>query len=143
MPASDPEGARRREIQRDIKARVPGMGVYQIRNAINGKIYVGSSKNLEGTRTSRLFQLRMGKVPFSSSLQLDLNEYGAAAFEFSVLSVLDRPDPAENQDLSLAALELHWQRQLQPFGDRGYNSERAYRRKLEQLDQSGWGRDAS
>ena len=143
MPPEKPMEARRREIKREIKAKVPDMGVYRITNTINGKIYVGSSKNLEGTRTSRLFQLRMGKVPFSTALQQELNECGAAAFEFSVLSVLDRTDPEENLDLSLAALELHWQRQLQPFGDKGYNSERAYQRNMERLEQSGWGRDAS
>jgi len=45
MPPEKPMEARRREIKREIKAKVPDMGVYRITNTINGKIYVGSSKN--------------------------------------------------------------------------------------------------
>lgn len=45
------------------------MGIYQIRNMANGSIYIGSSTNLEGTRNSRPFQLRMGRIVFSRKLQ--------------------------------------------------------------------------
>lgn len=121
------------EIKRMYKQNRPDMGVYQIRNTANGKIYVGSSQNLEGTRNSRLFQLRMGKVVFSRELQKDLNEFGAGSFEFSVLSVLDKPEPGDNIEQSLAALELHWLEKLQPFGERGYNSAKAYQREMNRL----------
>jgi len=34
---------------------------------------------------------------------------------------------------SLAALELHWLEKLQPFGERGYNSAKAYQRDMSRL----------
>jgi hypothetical protein len=127
------QGTDRSEIKRLYKQNQPDMGVYQIRNRVNGRIYVGSSRNLEGTRNSRLFQLRMGKVVFSRELQKDLNEFGARSFEFSVLGVLERPEEGDNIEQSLAALELHWLEKLQPFGESGYNNVKAYQRDMNRL----------
>jgi hypothetical protein len=123
----------RTEIKRIYKQNRPAMGVYQIRNKINGRIYVGSSQNLEGTRNSRVFQLRMGKIVFSRELQKDLNEFGAESFDFSILGVLDKPEQWDNIEQSLTALELHWLEKLQPFGERGYNSAKAYQRNKNRL----------
>lgn len=107
----------------------PDMGVYQIRNKVNGRIYIDSSKNLEGTRTSRMFQLRMGKVVFNPELQKELNEFGANNFEFSVLEVLPKPKPGDNVEQLLTAMKLQWQEKLQPFGEKGYNSLKGYLRE--------------
>lgn len=135
-----PKGARqvkkvneRAEIKRIYKQSVPEMGVYQIRNKVSGKIYVERSKNLEGTRKSREFELRMGTIVFNRELQRDLKDLGAQSFEFTVLDVLARPEPADNIDRLLLALKLKWQEKLQPFGDRGYNSLKGFQRELEQL----------
>ncbi len=123
----------RREIKRTVKQNAPPMGVYQIRCRANGRVYVAGSRNLDGERNSRLFQLKMGKVVFSRELQKDLDEYGAKEFEFAALAVLDPPKRGEDVEAALAALELEWLERLQPFGEKGYNSERAYRRRLEGL----------
>ncbi len=109
------------------------MGIYQIKNKVNGKIYIDSSKNLEGTRNSRLFQLKMGKIVFNRELQKELNEFGADGFEFSVIDVLDDLEPGDNIDRMLASLELHWLDKLQPFGERGYNSLKGFQRNMGQL----------
>lgn len=121
----------RAEKKRLYKESTPEMGIYQIRNKANGKIFVESSPNLEGSRMSRLFQLRMGKAVFSRELQQDVSEFGAETFEFSVLAVLVAPERGEDGERSLAALELHWLEKLQPFGERGYNSLKKYQRELE------------
>src|SRR5512140_125971 len=42
--------SKRAEIKRIYKQNAPDMGVYQIRNRVNGRIYIDSSMNLEGTR---------------------------------------------------------------------------------------------
>ena len=123
----------RLDIKRIYKQSRPDMGVYLIRNKTNGRIYVGSSQNLEGTRNSRLFQLRMGKAVFSRELQKELNEYGAAYFEFTVLGVLDRQQVGDKAEQSLEALHLHWLEKLQPFGERGYNSAKAFQREMKRL----------
>ena len=128
---------RRKEIIRSYKETTPPMGVFQIRCTSNERLYVAASRNLEGERNSRLFQLRMGKIVFSPELQKDLQQYGADAFEFSVLAVLDPPQPGEDVELQLAALELQWLEKLQPFGERGYNNRRRFERDLERLRLSG------
>ena len=133
-----PKESKRADIKRLYKQNAPDMGIYQIKNRVNGRIYIDSSKNLEGTRNSRLFQLKMGKVVFSRELQKDLTEFGADNFEYSVLDVLDKPEPGDNVERLLAALELHWLEKLQPFGERGYNSAKAFQRNMVQLQhQSG------
>lgn len=126
------EKSRNSELKHMYKQNSPDMGIYQLRNTVNGKIYVGSSTNLPGTRTSRLFQIRMGKAVFSSSLQKELNEFGADKFEFEILDVLDKPEPG-TIDESLTALHLHWLEKTQPFGERGYNSAKAFERDLDKL----------
>lgn len=127
----------RSEAKRRYVESRPHGGVYQICNKINGRTYVGRCENLESTRTSRLFQLRMGKVPFSPELQKDLNQAGAEAFDFSVLATLDVTEQGGDVETSLAALHLHWLEKLQPFGERGYNSQRAFERELIKLRRQG------
>jgi DNA-binding HxlR family transcriptional regulator len=140
LPTSAREGSKtmqsssqRKELKRASKQQVADIGVYQIRNTANGKLYLGSSTNLAGERNSRLFQLKMGKVVFSRELQEDLTRHGAENFKFSVLAVLDPPKPGEDVARLLAELELSWLEQLQPFGERGYNSFKGYQRELERL----------
>jgi GIY-YIG catalytic domain len=123
----------RKEIIRTYKQNLPEMGIFQIRCTANGKIYVAASRNLEGERNSRLFQLKMGKVVFNRELQCDLEQYGAGKFEFSVLAVLNPPQPGENSEQQLAALETEWLEKLRPFDARGYNNEKAYLRNKERL----------
>jgi len=107
----------------------PDMGIYQIRNKANGRIYVDSSKNLDGTRSSRMFQLRMGKIVFNRELQKDLNAFGAESFEFSVLEVLPKPNPGDNVEHLLTTAKLRWQETLQPFDGNGYNSRKQFLRE--------------
>ena len=126
MPKSE-----RTEIKRAYKQNAPAMGVYQIRSKANGKLYVAASRNLEGERNSRLFQLRMGKIVFSRELQKDLERYGADNFEFSVLAVLEPQEPGVSIERALAGLELQWLEKLQPFGEHGYNNVAAYKRSAE------------
>jgi len=123
----------RAEIKRQYKESRPDMGVYQIRNKVNGKIYIDSSKNLEGTRTSRLFQLKMGKIVFNHELQKDLTSFGSEIFEFSIVDVLPTPEPGENVEQLLIGLKLHWIDKLQPFGDQGYNNRKGFEREQERL----------
>ena len=123
----------RREIKRAVKQSAAPMGIYQIRCQSNGRVYVAASRNLDGERNSRLFQLRMGKVVFSPELQKDLDVHGPKDFVFEVLAELAPPKPGVDPERALAGLELEWLERLQPFGAKGYNSERKYRRERERL----------
>ncbi|MCM0081897.1 metalloregulator ArsR/SmtB family transcription factor [Geomonas sp. Red32] len=141
VPLPQPKGDKevnqqeqRAAVKRLHKQNVPGMGIYQLRNTANGRIYIDSSNNLESTRKSRMFQLRMGKVVFSHELQDDLNRYGADSFEFGVLEVLSDLRPGANVDRELLALKLRWQDKLHPFGDQGYNSLKGFERERKQIN---------
>ncbi|HKK00780.1 MAG TPA: metalloregulator ArsR/SmtB family transcription factor [Desulfuromonadales bacterium] len=127
----------RADIKRSYKQSAPPMGVYQILSKANGKIYVAASRNLEGERNSRLFQLKMGKIVFSRELQKDLERYGAGNFEFSVLAVLEPQEPGTSVERALADLELQWLEKLRPFGERGYNNVRAFKRNAERRQSQG------
>lgn len=87
-------------------------GVYQIRNKITGKVYIGSTKHLTDRWNEHLVLLRSGKH-HSPHLQASWNLHGGDAFEFSVLEKV----PGED----LLKVEQCYLDTLQPFGDRGYN----------------------
>jgi len=59
-------------------------GVYQIKNAINGKLYIGSSNQVERRFYLHKWDLKRGKH-HSITLQRSWDKYGEDAFLFSVL----------------------------------------------------------
>ena len=50
----------KKELKKQYKQAIQPMGVYQIKNKKNGKIYIGSTKNLMGKINSHKFQLKNG-----------------------------------------------------------------------------------
>jgi len=97
------------------------MGVFQIRNKINKKLFIDSSINVPGRINRHKFALGANSHA-SKSLQADWNELGSDAFEFEVLEPLEpRDDPNYNYKADLEILEDLWLEKLKPFGDRGYN----------------------
>jgi hypothetical protein len=99
------------------------MGVYCIRNTVNGKLLVGKSTDLPSILNRQRGQLRLGSHP-NPTLQKDLIEYGAEAFEVEVLDTLELPDQADyDASTDLRTLEQMWLEKLSPFGNRGYNPE--------------------
>ena len=95
------------------------MGVFQIRNLQNEKVFVGSSLNLDGILNRHKFALAAGSHQ-NESLQKDWNESGAENFAFEILETLE---PRENLDgkRELAFLEDLWLEKLEPYGEQGYN----------------------
>lgn len=125
---SVPLAAKPAPSRRLMTVAPPRAGVYQLHNAVNGKLYIDSSVNVDGTRTSKLFQLKMGKAVFNRALQHDLKEHGASAFTFSVLEVLPEVTPEELLERRLLVLKTQWLERLQPFGDKGYNNRKGFER---------------
>ena len=113
----------KKALLREYKETPRPMGVYQIRNTVNGKLLVGTSVNLTAILNRHRAALRMGSHQ-NRELQKDWAEFGAEAFEFEVLDTLtppERPDYKPSDDLR--ALEELWLDKLSPFGERGYNPE--------------------
>jgi len=63
-------------------------GVYEIRNTVNNKWYVGSSRNIKSRWATHKYSLRKGRHG-NPHLQNAWNKYGEDAFEFNVLLICD------------------------------------------------------
>ena len=113
----------RKDIKREYKERKKPAGVFQVKNIANGKVLLGSSLNLEGPLNSHKFMLTIGKHR-NEALQTDWNTYGPDKFVFEILEVVkEKDDPDFNLGDELTLLEQIWLEKLQPFGDRGYNTD--------------------
>lgn len=111
----------KKELKKKYKQTLPPMGIYQIRNLVNGKILVGSSMNLNGKANSFKFQLKMGSH-MNSGLQKDYNEYGDENITFEIVDTLEpKDDPAYDYKEDLKVFEEMWIEKLQPFDEKGYN----------------------
>ncbi|MDD5765762.1 MAG: GIY-YIG nuclease family protein [Candidatus Marinimicrobia bacterium] len=112
----------KKEIRRQYKQTIQPMGVYRITNTANGKIFIGSSKNLTGTFNSLRFQLELGSYR-NKELQADFTAFGKEKFSFDVVDYLEpKEDPSYNYTKDLEMLEEMWVEKLKPFGDKGYNN---------------------
>lgn len=112
---------RRKELKKAYKENPPAKGVYQIRNTINGKIFVGSSMNLHGTSNSWKGKLATNWHP-CKALQAEWNTSGGDAFVFEILETLNLLDfPQDDWRMAVGILEEQWLEKLQPYDDKGYN----------------------
>ena len=116
---------RRAALKREYKESPRQIGVYQIKNQVNGKIFVASSRNLHGTKGRFEFeQLHEGIAQgwFSKELQREWREFGAINFTFEVLEQLKpMTDPNYDYTEDLKTLEELWLEKLQPYQEHGYN----------------------
>ncbi|HCV42962.1 MAG TPA: LuxR family transcriptional regulator [Bacteroidetes bacterium] len=113
----------KQDIKREYKERPKPAGVFQVKNTENGKVLLGSSLNLEGPLNSHKFMLQIGRHR-NAALQKEWNTFGPEKFVFEVLEVVKvKDDPNFNLIDELTLLEQIWIEKLQPFGERGYNTE--------------------
>ena len=112
----------RKELIKEYKKIIQPMGLVQVRNIRNNRLYLTSSANTPGTINSIRFQLKMGTFLPSPGLAKDWNEQGEQDFVIEVLDEL-KPldDPAHDYRTDLKALEEMWLEKLKPFGERGYH----------------------
>ena len=113
----------RKEMIRNYKERRKPAGVFQIKNIANGKVLLGSSLNLEGPLNSHRFMLTTGSHR-NKALQNEWNAYGEKKFVFEILETVKvTDDPNFNLNDELILLEEIWLERLQPFGEKGYNTD--------------------
>jgi len=114
----------KRELKKHYKETLPPMGIYRIENLINGKILVGSTRNLTGKANSFRFQLKQG-AHMNKELQKDYIQFGEETFSFAGVDYLEPKDGAEyNYTNDLAVLEDMWLEKLQPYDEKGYNKKK-------------------
>jgi group I intron endonuclease len=82
------------------KKPIPQIGIYCIRNTVNGRIYVGSSIDIRMRWYSHKSNLRLGRH-HARMLQRSWGKHGAEAFVFEILELLEKND-------DLDAAEQRW-----------------------------------
>jgi len=114
----------RKELKEEYKQLKFRIGVFQIRNLDNGKVYVDSSTNLNAIFNRHRLQLNFGNHP-NEALQADWKLLGEDHFVFEVLGEVEQKDGA-NIDYAreLKLLEQLWLEELKPYQEKGYNRER-------------------
>ena len=112
----------KKELKKQYKQKQPRMGIFQIKNLVNGKIFVGRGLNVQGIINSAKFQLEHGSHP-NSELQRDFKQYGIGNFSYEVVDYLDTKEDSPDYDYTrdLKALEDMWLEKLEPFEEKGYN----------------------
>ena len=111
----------RKEKIREYKDTPRPMGIYQVRNKVNGKVLIGSSVNLPAILNRHQAELKLGSHR-NPVLQQEWREYGPDNFEFTELEILEPANsPAHDPAEDLRVLEELWLEKLSPYDDRGYN----------------------
>lgn len=118
---------RKKEIATAYAKSFRPMGIFQLRNLENGKIFVGAAMDLDGMRNRIAFSAGQQVVPFDE-LKEDWARYGADSFVYEIVdqlkpktdSLADRAELAQYKADLDELLEL-WLDKLQPYDDKGYN----------------------
>lgn len=111
----------KKKLTKEYKEAVQPMGIFQIRNIENGKMYIGSSMNLKATINRFKFDPGIS-CQINGLLKNDFIQYGADNFELEIIDELEpKSDPGYDYREDLSELEQMWIDKLQPYGDKGYN----------------------
>jgi hypothetical protein len=111
----------RRTRIREYKETARPMGVFRVRNRVNGRFLVGSSVDVPSMLNRIRFQLGAGSFP-DRALQADWKESGADAFELETLDLLEpSEEPGHDPAVDLRALEQLWLEKLGRPGEPGYH----------------------
>jgi group I intron endonuclease len=113
----------KKDLIREYKDRTIYAGVFQIKNTVNNKVFLGSTTNLEGIQNSQMYKLAEG-FHKNKQLQKEFAQFGKDNFVFEILETIEvKNDPDFNLDDELTLLEQIWLEKLNPVGDKGYNTE--------------------
>jgi hypothetical protein len=131
--------AKRKQLTAEYQERERSMGVYQIKNNANGKIFVGGSTNLDALWGKEQFVLNMD-THSNQELQKEWKQFGGENFSFLILETVkleqkirydykDVLDPEGRQPVDLVRqynrevgeLKEQWVEKLQPYGGKGYH----------------------
>lgn len=113
--------AARSQMKLAYKLKIRPMGIFEIKNLVNGKVFIGSTNNLDVVHNRHMFQLKQGGHP-NKELQQDYNRYGPENFTFSTLEELEPVDDlSSNYAEDLEVLEALWLEKLQPYQEKGYH----------------------
>lgn len=93
------------------KERKPSIGVYAVRCAATGEVWVGSTPNLRTRQNSLWFSLRQGNYP-NRSVQAAFSLHGETAFTYEITETLDNESDPNLRQSVLKARAQHWRMRL-------------------------------
>jgi len=113
----------KKEMKNRYKEMKFRMGVFQIRNTKNQKIFIGSSTDVDAIWNRIRTELKFGSYP-NPELLKDWNLYGDDSFVFEILSEIKpkEDDKHINYRKEVKELENMFIDELQPFDEKGYNT---------------------
>lgn len=96
-------------LKQKYKEMKTPMGVYTIKNHVNGKIYIDASIDTKSSINKHRFQLQWGGHPMKE-LQRDWKRYEDDAFSFEVIEQLEYDEKEEKTDYGeeLEILKMVW-----------------------------------
>ena len=116
---------RKKELKASYKEKKFKAGIYQIKNLVNKKLFIGESKDLESIWNRIKFQLNMGSHRVSE-LQKEWKEFGESNFVYEILEEI-KEEKGLDMSRELKAAEQLYLDDLEPYGERGYNKKRRER----------------
>jgi len=112
----------KKEIKDEYKLKKFPIGVFQIRNTINNKVFIDSSIDLDSIWNRHRFQLNFG-IHTNKNLQKEWKQFGEENFVYEILSTLKQDSETAkrvNYDKEAKVLALMIIEDIQPFGENGY-----------------------
>jgi hypothetical protein len=110
-----------KELKEEYKKMKFKMGVFQIRNKVNGKVFIGSSMDLCAIWHAQKLQLDFG-MHQNTDLQNDWKVFGPENFIYEILDEIkqneDKPADYEKEIKTLEAMIID---EVKPFENKGYN----------------------
>lgn len=111
-----------KQLKEEYKLKKFKVGVFQLRNTVNGKIFVFSSVNGDAIWNRIRTELRFGGHR-NVKLQEEWKEFGEEKFCFEILSeILQKEEDKIDYNKEAKKLEEMFIEELQPFGDKGYHT---------------------
>ena len=104
------DNSRKKELVREYKEQKPVPGIFAVRCAASGGVWVAKAPDLTKRQPGLWFQLRMGGFPVKS-LQDACNAHGEDAFAFEILEEVE-DDNGLMIPVLLKEREAHWRQTL-------------------------------
>lgn len=110
-----------KELAQAYKLIKPQIGVFQIKNEKNGKVFVGGSTDLRAIWNRNKTELNFGSHR-NKALQADWNTFGESHFSFIILSEIEQKEGEKvDYQREVKMLETMFIEELKPFGACGYH----------------------
>lgn len=113
--------SRNKALKAAYKLAFPAMGVFVIRNQVNGRWYVDQSSNLTGVLNRHRLELKWG-THRNRALQEDWRTHGEAQFSFEILEqITERTEPGFDYTAERVRCLAVWRERLFDGTIAGYN----------------------